>query len=97
MSSWRPSASTSLSRTGARSSMRPIRAAVADAGHLFPELADRVFRGHRGRSAVPTVELASSTLQNVISSKTIVDLPLNGRDWTQLATLQPGVLTVRSQ
>jgi hypothetical protein len=48
-------------------------------------------------TAAPTVDLASSTLQNVISSKPIVDLPLNGRDWTQLATLQPGVLTVRSQ
>ena len=48
-------------------------------------------------AAAPTVELASSTLQNVISSKPIVDLPLNGRDWTQLATLQAGVLTVRSQ
>jgi len=29
--------------------------------------------------------------------KALVDLPLNGRDWTQLATLQPGVASVRPQ
>ncbi len=37
------------------------------------------------------VELASSEISGVVTQKTVVDLPLNGRDWTQLATLQAGV------
>jgi hypothetical protein len=44
--------------------------------------------------AAPVVELASSTINAVVSSDTIVDLPLNGRDWTLLAALQPGVSAV---
>jgi hypothetical protein len=47
--------------------------------------------------AAPTVELASSTINAVVSSNTIVDLPLNGRDWTLLAALQPGVSAVTTQ
>jgi hypothetical protein len=47
--------------------------------------------------AAPTVELASSTLSNVVDAKTIVDMPLNGRDWTQLALLQPGVVQTQGQ
>jgi hypothetical protein len=43
------------------------------------------------------VELATSEMSQVVTTKAIVDLPLNGRDWTQLATLQPGVASVRSQ
>ena len=48
-------------------------------------------------SAAPSVELASSTLSNVVDANKIVDLPLNGRDWTQLALLQPGVVQTQSQ
>jgi hypothetical protein len=48
-------------------------------------------------SAAPLVDLASSTIGNIVDSKTIVDLPLNGRDWTQLATLQPGVGLLQAQ
>jgi Carboxypeptidase regulatory-like domain len=48
-------------------------------------------------SAAPTVDLATSTLGNVVNAKTIVDLPLNGRDWTQLALLQPGVVQTQPQ
>jgi hypothetical protein len=45
-------------------------------------------------SEAPIVQLASSSISAVINSNTVVDLPLNGRDWTQLATLQPGVVSL---
>ena len=48
-------------------------------------------------NAAPTVELATSTLGNVVDAKTVKELPLNGRDWTQLATLEPGVAGIRTQ
>ncbi|HXM20105.1 MAG TPA: TonB-dependent receptor [Terriglobales bacterium] len=41
------------------------------------------------------LQLASSTISGVEDSKTIVELPLNGRSWTDLAALQPGVSTIR--
>ena len=44
-----------------------------------------------------SVELASSTVGGLVDSKTIVELPLNGRDWTQLGALQPGVNTILTQ
>lgn len=43
------------------------------------------------------VDLASSALSNVVDARTVRELPLNGRDWTQLATLQPGVAAVRTE
>jgi outer membrane receptor protein involved in Fe transport len=43
----------------------------------------------------PDVQLASSALSAEVDSITERELPLNGRDWTQLATLQPGVTGVR--
>ncbi|MGH9734196.1 MAG: carboxypeptidase regulatory-like domain-containing protein [Candidatus Acidiferrales bacterium] len=45
----------------------------------------------------PTVQLASSTISAEVNSTTMRQLPLNGRDWTQLATLQPGVTASRTQ
>ncbi|HYL11488.1 MAG TPA: TonB-dependent receptor [Terriglobales bacterium] len=47
--------------------------------------------------AVSPVELAAATIRPVVDSTTIVNLPLNGRDWTQLANLEPGVAAVRTQ
>jgi hypothetical protein len=44
-----------------------------------------------------SVELASSTVGGVTDSATTRGLPLNGRDWTQLATLQPGATVIRTQ
>jgi outer membrane receptor protein involved in Fe transport len=43
------------------------------------------------------VQLASSTLSATVESTTVRELPLNGRDWSSLATLQPGVAVVHSQ
>src|ERR1700704_5254836 len=51
----------------------------------------------RVQTEVPEVELASSEISGVVNGTTIRELPLNGRDWTQLATLQPGVASVRTQ
>ncbi|PYY20278.1 MAG: hypothetical protein DMG60_00775 [Acidobacteria bacterium] len=44
-----------------------------------------------------TVELGSSEISGVIGSTRITELPLNGRDWTQLATLEPGVSSIRTE
>src|SRR5258706_717053 len=45
----------------------------------------------------PTVELTSSTLSAVVNATTVRELPLNGRSWTDLATLQPGVSAIQTQ
>jgi hypothetical protein len=42
------------------------------------------------------VQLASSTLSAEVESTTVRELPLNGRDWASLATLQPGVNAIES-
>jgi hypothetical protein len=47
--------------------------------------------------AAPMVDLVSAVTMPVVDSKTIVELPLNGRDWAALANLQPGVSAVRTQ
>ena len=51
----------------------------------------------RVTSDAPEIELGSSEISGVVNATTIRELPLNGRDWTQLATLQPGIATVRTQ
>src|SRR5262249_24427894 len=47
--------------------------------------------------AAAEIDLASSMVSHVVGTTAIVELPLNGRDWTQLAQLQPGVATMVSQ
>ena len=42
----------------------------------------------------PAIQLASSSLEATENSTTVRELPLNGRDWTTLAQLQPGVTGV---
>jgi hypothetical protein len=43
---------------------------------------------------VPLVQTESTALGNVIGSRQITELPLNGRDYTQLATLTAGVTKI---
>jgi hypothetical protein len=40
---------------------------------------------------VSRVEIGSNTVGNVVTGRELVDLPLNGRNFTQLGLLQPGV------
>src|SRR5712672_2663140 len=42
-------------------------------------------------SEAPVVELQSSAIGATLTSQTATELPLNGRDWTSLAALQPSV------
>jgi outer membrane receptor protein involved in Fe transport len=48
-------------------------------------------------AAAPLVQTATSTVSEQVSETTVRQLPLNGRDWAQLATLQPGISSVRNQ
>jgi hypothetical protein len=48
-------------------------------------------------AAAPTVNLANATLGGINDSTTVAELPLNGRSWTDLATLQPGVHLAQDQ
>src|ERR1700730_16447779 len=45
----------------------------------------------------PTIQLATSTISDNVEGAEVRELPLNGRDWAALATLQPGVASVRTQ
>src|SRR6202040_438046 len=45
----------------------------------------------------PVVQLATSSLSAVVRSTTVRELPLNGRTWTDLATLHPGVNSIKTQ
>ena len=48
-------------------------------------------------STPPDVQTTSSSMSSTVDSKTVRELPLNGRDWTTLATLEPGVVSVPNQ
>ena len=43
------------------------------------------------------IDLENASLGVVEDARTVRELPLNGRDWTQLALLQPGVSAIRTQ
>ncbi|HZV59852.1 MAG TPA: carboxypeptidase-like regulatory domain-containing protein, partial [Candidatus Eremiobacteraceae bacterium] len=45
----------------------------------------------------PAVQLTSSEISATVNATTVRELPLNGRSWTDLAALQPGVVTIQTQ
>ncbi|MEX2300567.1 MAG: TonB-dependent receptor [Bryobacterales bacterium] len=47
-------------------------------------------------AAEAVVDLSTATVSRNVGGTTIRELPLNGRDWTQLATLQPGTASIGS-
>ncbi len=46
---------------------------------------------------LPAVQVTSSDISAVVNATTVRELPLNGRSWTDLAELQPGVSTITTQ
>jgi Carboxypeptidase regulatory-like domain/TonB dependent receptor len=48
-------------------------------------------------AAPPSIQTNSSTVSDTVDSTTVRELPLNGRDWTSLATLEPGVSSIPNQ
>ncbi|NDQ55442.1 MAG: TonB-dependent receptor [Acidipila sp.] len=45
----------------------------------------------------PAIQVTSSDISATVNSTTVRELPLNGRSWTDLATLQPGVDAIHTQ
>ena len=45
----------------------------------------------------PAVQVTSSEISATVNATTVRELPLNGRSWTDLAALQPGVDTIQTQ
>lgn len=48
-------------------------------------------------SDTPMVELGSTSVSSVVKGEIARELPLNGRDWTSLAALEPGISPIRTQ
>lgn len=49
------------------------------------------------QSEIPAVQLSTSDISAVVNATTVRELPLNGRSWTDLAQLQPGVNAIQTQ
>jgi outer membrane receptor protein involved in Fe transport len=45
----------------------------------------------------PNIDLGSATISATVNSTTVVEMPLNGRSWTDLTSLQPGVNVIPTQ
>ena len=45
----------------------------------------------------PDVQTSTTAVSSTVDSRTVRELPLNGRDWTSLATLEPGVASIPNQ
>ena len=64
----------------------------ADVGVNFAMTVGAVTEKVEVTAEAAQVDTSSSTMGGFVNSATIRELPLNGRDWLQLALLQPGAL-----
>src|SRR5258708_7453216 len=49
------------------------------------------------QSEVPAIQTSTSDISAVVNATMVRELPLNGRSWTDLAQLQPGVNAIHTQ
>lgn len=47
--------------------------------------------------APPPIQTSTSTVSDTVDSETVREMPLNGRDWASLASLEPGVISIPNQ
>jgi len=47
-------------------------------------------------AGAPVVDLSSSTISGTVTNTAVLELPLNARSWTDLATLMPGVVSIKA-
>src|SRR5947207_8895861 len=80
------------SLTGFKSQVTPITLTVNQVARIdFKMQLGGVSEEMTVTAAAPTIEKSTSEISTLIDEKQIENLPLNGRNFTQLATLAPGV------
>jgi hypothetical protein len=84
-----------VQKSGFKSTTRPgIKLDVAQVARVDLALAlGEVRESVTVAAEAPILSSERATIGQVISNKKILDLPLNGRDFTQLATLVPGAIS----
>src|ERR1700739_1671262 len=87
-----------VSATGFSTSAQSITLAVAQQQQLnFSLKVGQTSTTVQVTEAAPQIDLTSSAVSGQVESETVRVLPLNGRDWTSLAVLQPGVKQIETQ
>jgi len=86
----------SITATGFRTTISKITLTVGAQQELSTALTvGEVAQTVEVTGAAPVVETTNATLSGNVEGTAIQQLPLNGRDWVSLATLTPGVVSVR--
>ena len=85
----------SVQKTGFRTTTRPaVKLDVSQVARIDLSLTvGEVRESVTVSGEAPILASETATVQQVITSQKIVDLPLNGRDFTQLTTLVPGAIS----
>ncbi|MGZ8866930.1 MAG: outer membrane beta-barrel protein, partial [Thermoanaerobaculia bacterium] len=82
----------SVELSGFRSSVTPLRLRVNQVARIDVPLAlGAVTETMTVTAAAPLIEKSTSHISTIIEEEQVENLPLNGRNFTQLATLVPGV------
>jgi hypothetical protein len=86
----------SITATGFRTTISKVTLTVGAVQELStPLTVGEVAQTVEVTGAAPVVETTNATLSGNVEGTAIQQLPLNGRDWVSLATLTPGVVSVR--
>ena len=89
---WTSTASPRVRRSSRRSVQQPIQVTVSQTVRVNVQLELSSLDGSRHRrGGAQLVDTSSNALGRVVTGRELVDLPLNGRNFSQLGLLQTGV------